>query len=613
MLVVARRGLPRLQREQRACRSSRPTSSRSRCPTRPTSSRATRCASAARASASVDAIDAERRQRRHGHRRARPEARDDASKPLPVDSTVIVRPRSALGLKYVEITRGHVEPGLRRTARRSRCASARARRRVELDEFLNTFDEPTRAAAQQNLVELRRRARRPRRRPQPGDRRARPAAARPRRRWRATCSAPGRRLAALFTARSGARARSSRPSPRPRPRCSATSTRRSPRWPRSRARHLQDSIAGGPRRSTRRSASFPHQRPFLANTEALFRELRPGAEALRAAAPDLADALVVGHADAATLAAVQPRSSPDLLQALQASPTTRSCRSASSDLTETANVARTRRSPTSTPAQTDCNYVTLLFRNTAIAAQRGRHATARGSASSSSPRRRAPTTRATPSSAPANGADGASNFLHSNPYPNTAAPGQPQRVRGRQRALPRRAQGDRQPAGHAGATTSADGGTPMWPAPRPRAARPRNDRRGCAGRPDRCSPSLVIAYFGFTKDIPFTHGFELKAVFQSANSSARTRRCGSPASNVGKVKSIKAHEGTNAAAGHDGDRRRPGCRSTRTRRRRSGRASSSRATSSSTCSRARRPRRRSTDGDTITVTQTSTRSSSTRC
>src|SRR3954453_18389172 len=30
-----------------------------------------------------------------------------AAGPLPADSTLLVRPRSALGLKYVEITRGH--------------------------------------------------------------------------------------------------------------------------------------------------------------------------------------------------------------------------------------------------------------------------------------------------------------------------------------------------------------------------------------------------------------------------------------------------------------------------------------------------------------------------
>ena len=46
-------------------------------------------------------------------------------KPLPVDSTIIVRPRSALGLKYVEVTRGDSARGLRR----GRHDPARERRR----------------------------------------------------------------------------------------------------------------------------------------------------------------------------------------------------------------------------------------------------------------------------------------------------------------------------------------------------------------------------------------------------------------------------------------------------------------------------------------------------
>ncbi len=56
---------------------------------------------------------------------------------------------------------------------------------------------------------------------------------------------------------------------------------------------------------------------------------------------------------------------------------------------------------------------------------------------------------------------------------------------------------------------------------------------------------LVGAFLGFTKDIPFTHGFRVHAVFESANS----LRVNSPVRiagvNVGKVKSVSAQEGTN--------------------------------------------------------------------
>jgi phospholipid/cholesterol/gamma-HCH transport system substrate-binding protein len=59
---------------------------------------------------------------------------------------------------------------------------------------------------------------------------------------------------------------------------------------------------------------------------------------------------------------------------------------------------------------------------------------------------------------------------------------------------------------------------------------------------------LLIAigvYFGFTKDIPFTHGYRLHAVFESSNN----LRPGSPVRiagvNVGRVKSVERYKNTN--------------------------------------------------------------------
>ena len=54
----------------------------------------------------VEAIEAERQRRRLEHRPRRPEARAVGAPPLPKRLHVPLRPRSALGLKYVEITRG---------------------------------------------------------------------------------------------------------------------------------------------------------------------------------------------------------------------------------------------------------------------------------------------------------------------------------------------------------------------------------------------------------------------------------------------------------------------------------------------------------------------------
>src|ERR1041385_9013543 len=62
--------------------------------------------------------------------------------PLPKDTTVIVRPRSALGLKYVEITPGTAGAGY---AAGSTIPLSQAQPQpVEIDEVLNMFNKPTR-------------------------------------------------------------------------------------------------------------------------------------------------------------------------------------------------------------------------------------------------------------------------------------------------------------------------------------------------------------------------------------------------------------------------------------------------------------------------------------
>jgi len=61
---------------------------------------------------------------------------------------------------------------------------------------------------------------------------------------------------------------------------------------------------------------------------------------------------------------------------------------------------------------------------------------------------------------------------------------------------------------------------------------------------------LVIAvaiFFGFTKDIPFTHGYVLKAQFQSANSIRPNSPVRIAGVDVGKVKRVEPLQGTNSA------------------------------------------------------------------
>ncbi|HKP89302.1 MAG TPA: MlaD family protein, partial [Thermoleophilaceae bacterium] len=73
---------------------------------------------------------------------------DKSSQPLPNDTTVIVRPRSALGLKYIELTPGKSDTAFR-DGDTIPLKSAAAP--VEFDDLLNTFDDKTRQNSQDAL------------------------------------------------------------------------------------------------------------------------------------------------------------------------------------------------------------------------------------------------------------------------------------------------------------------------------------------------------------------------------------------------------------------------------------------------------------------------------
>ena len=102
----------------------------------------------------------------------------------------------------------------------------------------------------------------------------------------------------------------------------------------------------------------------------------------------------------------------------------------------TDRAARTSLNPTLAylaPAQTQCNYVTLWFRNVSSLLSEGdRNGTWQRFIIVATPQ--GPNNEGSPSSAPANGPT-ADNHLHTNPYPNTARAGPAEGVRGGQRAL----------------------------------------------------------------------------------------------------------------------------------------------------------------------------------
>jgi virulence factor Mce-like protein len=73
---------------------------------------------------------------------------DSGASPIPADSSIRIRPRSALGLKYVELVRGESRSELPDGGTITASANAIG---PELDDFFSTFDKPTRLNIERNL------------------------------------------------------------------------------------------------------------------------------------------------------------------------------------------------------------------------------------------------------------------------------------------------------------------------------------------------------------------------------------------------------------------------------------------------------------------------------
>jgi phospholipid/cholesterol/gamma-HCH transport system substrate-binding protein len=341
---------------------------------------------------------------------------DKDLEPLPVDTTLIVRSKSALGLKYVEIAPGSARVGLKAGSTLP-LRDARPRP-VEIDEVLNTFDARTRRGAQRLLngfgtglagrgtglntaiEDLR-----------PLLRDLQPVAA--------NLAAPQTRLDRFFRSLGRAAAEVAPVAEEQAALFSNLDTTFTALASVARP-FIQQTISETPPTLEVGTHDFPLQRPFLRNSAALFRELRPGIRTLPSSAPVLADALEFGTK---TLPKTPPfnRRLANVFDAL--------ARTAEDPLVDRglAQLTRTARSlkPTLafvTPAQTVCNYATLWFRNiSSLLSEGDSNGTSQRFIIIATPQ--GPNNEGGPSSAPANGPD-QTNHLHANPFPNTAAPGQ---------------------------------------------------------------------------------------------------------------------------------------------------------------------------------------------
>jgi virulence factor Mce-like protein len=339
--------------------------------------------------------------------------------PLPRDSTLIVRSRSALGLKYVEIAPGQSASGY--TAGSTIPQSQAQPRPVEIEEVLNMFDEPTRIGSarglqgfgdaltgrgtdiNQAIVAFR---------PLLTD--LEPVAT--------NLASSQTQLRQLFPALERA-ATTVAPVATEQADLFANLDTTFTALASVARPFIQETISKGPPTLDTVTAELPKQRPFIRNLTRFMGELRPGVAVLPRTAPVLADALQAG---AHTLPKTPPlnRRLENTFRAVQRFSTDPLVAPALVRLTHTVQSLQ----PTLdfiTPAQTTCNYVTLYLRNVASLLSVGdANGTWQRFIQVVTPR--GPNNEGFPSSAPANGGGDqpAKNHLHTNPYPNTASPGQ---------------------------------------------------------------------------------------------------------------------------------------------------------------------------------------------
>jgi phospholipid/cholesterol/gamma-HCH transport system substrate-binding protein len=341
---------------------------------------------------------------------------DQSAEPLPADSTMIIRPKSPLGLKYLQIVPGKssesLEPGDTIPLKAARPEP------VDIDQFFDMFDKETRTNIQRNLtgfgnafagrgpqlneafVSLRKLAESS----QPVLRALVAPSTDFDGFWRAlesiaaTVAPVAVTQADLFVALDrtfAAFARVSRP-------------------------FIQETISKGPPFLDAAIEDLPALRPFLRDSARFFTAFGPGAKALADTSPTINAALRAGvpalNQSPALFAQLEPTA--DALLAFQDAPGVFNGLDLLIDTNELLKPAIRFLAP----PQTVCNYLTISFRNLADIFSEGNGAANWGGALALEGAA-GPNAETMPASAPANGPE-RENHLHINPYPNTASPGQ---------------------------------------------------------------------------------------------------------------------------------------------------------------------------------------------
>jgi virulence factor Mce-like protein len=348
---------------------------------------------------------------------------DKEVEPIPEDSTVIIRSRSPLGLKYLDVIRGNSEDGY--PAGATIPLSQARPEPVEIDEVISTFDDPTRNAIQINLREF-------------GDTLAGRGgdlntAIRDLKPLVTTAVPVMRNLSSSTTDLAGfvrglsAVAGETAPVAEEQAQLFVNLDITFGAFADVARPFIQDTITRSVPALETANRVFPKVRPFFRHTATFFENLQPGARATRRYAPALADASAIGI-KALRLAPDFNAELDPTAQSLLDLSNDASARQGIEDLTDAVQVGDPAVAFVA-PAQSVCNYASLLFRNLADIFRYGNSLGTYQRFINFNPfgfpesQGVGPNNQGMPASAPANG-PGILNYLHYNPYPNTASPGQ---------------------------------------------------------------------------------------------------------------------------------------------------------------------------------------------
>ncbi len=199
---------------------------------------------------------------------------------------------------------------------------------------------------------------------------------------------------------------------------------------------LEAATEGGPASLRQAAYSLPREAPFIEKATEFMHLLRPSATSLRTVAPQLGHAFAEGAVNLKAATALNSRLA-ESSQALRSFAENPVAELGLEDLTQTLEAGNPLLAGIA-PEQTQCNYLTLAFRNIgSFESENVGVGTLARTGAVLSPN--GPNNEGYPASSPANGPspefeaishrlipDSGSNHLHANPYPNVAGPGQAQ-------------------------------------------------------------------------------------------------------------------------------------------------------------------------------------------